>query len=118
MTIGGFGRIAYGVPSLLAPDWMARSRLAPDVRGADDARMCLRGFGGLQVTLGTFTLLARGSPSLRRPTALLNLGADAGDLSVGALEGVARRRCDRMVAGSLAVNLFGLALGALALSRA
>jgi hypothetical protein len=118
MTIGGLGRLAYGLPSLLAPEWMARSRLAPQLHGEADPRLCLRGFGGLQVTLGTFTLLARRSPPLRRPASLLNLGADTADLSAGALEWVARGRCDRTVAGSLAINLFGLGLGALALSRA
>jgi hypothetical protein len=118
MTIGGLGRLAYGIPSLLAPDWMARNRLAPELHGEADPRLCLRGFGGVQTTLGTFTLLARRSPALRRPAALLNMGADTADLSAGALEWVARGRCDRTVAGSLAVNLFGLALGTLALSRA
>src|SRR4051794_3723141 len=118
MTIGGLGRLAYGLPSLLAPDWMARSRLAPDLAGEADPRLCLRGFGGLQITLGTFTLLARRSPALRRPASLLNLGADAADLCAGALEGVARRRWDRTVVGSLVVNLLGLAMGGLALSRA
>jgi hypothetical protein len=118
MTIGGLGRLAYGLPSLFTPEWMARSRLAPEIGREAEARLCLRGFGGLQVTLGTFTLLARRSPALRRPASLLNLGADTADLSAGALEWVARRRCDRTVAGSLAINLFGIALGAIALSRA
>jgi hypothetical protein len=118
MTIGGLGRLAYGLPSLLAPEWMARSRLAPEIGSEPEARLCLRGFGGVQTTLGVFTLLARRSPALRRPVSLLNMGADTADLSAGALEWVARRRCDRTVAGSLALNLFGLALGTLALSRA
>ena len=118
MTFGALGRLLYGLPSLLAPDWMARSRLAPDLAGTADPRLCLRGFGGAHVALGTFTLLARRSPALRRPAVLLNLGTDTADLSAGALEWVARRKCDRTVAGSLGLNLFGLGVGLLALSRA
>src|SRR4051794_19043079 len=54
MTIGGLGRLAYGLPSLFTPEWMARSRVAPEIGREAEARLCLRGFGGLQVTLGTF----------------------------------------------------------------
>ena len=47
VVVGSTARLAYGLASVLAPEWMG-GRLAPSLRGHADPRMNLRGFGGAQ----------------------------------------------------------------------
>jgi hypothetical protein len=57
MLAGSSVRLAYGIGSLFAANWMS-GRLARDVRGHADGRMSLRGFGGLYMAVALLTMLA------------------------------------------------------------
>jgi hypothetical protein len=115
MSAGALFRIAYGVGAIAVPDLMSR-QLAPDIRGHPAGRMNLRGFGGAQTAIGSFTAYAAVvEPRLARAAIGLNLVTDALDSAVSALEWRARGRADRVVAGGVVLNVSGLALGSAAL---
>jgi hypothetical protein len=115
MGAGALFRIVYGLGAIAAPDAMSRF-WAPDIRGHPAGRMNLRGFGGAQLGIGSFTAYAVAvEPRLARPAIGLNLATDAFDSAVSALEWHDRGRADRVVVGGVVLNVVGLALGAAAL---
>jgi hypothetical protein len=112
--VGSAARLAYGAGAMLAPEAMAERRLAPRLHGKPDPRMNLRGFGGAQSAIALYTLWMIRTPDGARRALALNFATDGLDTVVSALEGRARGRIDRMVAGGVAVNLLGLVWTALA----
>jgi hypothetical protein len=112
MVIGSLARLAYGLGSMLAPEWMARNRLAPSLRDHPDPRMNLRGFGGAQSGIALYTLAAATTPERARAALSLNLVVDAFDAGVSALEIRDRGRVDRIAAGGVLVNVVALGLSA------
>ena len=110
---GSVARLAYGIGSMLAPEWMARNRLAPSLRGHADPRMNLRGFGGAQSGIALYTLASATTPEGARSVLRLNLLVDAFDAGVSALEIRDRGRIDPIAAGGVAVNVVALTWSAL-----
>jgi|SRR5437660_12389979 len=106
--IGSIARLTYGVGAVLAPEWMA-GRLAPSLRDHPDPRMNLRGFGGAQSAIALYTLATSTTPQRARSLLALNALVDGFDAAVSLLEGRARGRVDRIVAGGITVNLAGIA---------
>ena len=102
-------KVAYGLGSLLAPDWMSRHELAPDVREHPDGRMCLRGMGGYVVMVGAATLGAALRGRGLRPLVALNTAIDSADMCVGLLEWRDRGRLDKAAAGGVGVPGLGVA---------
>jgi hypothetical protein len=117
---GGLARLAYGAGAMLAPEQMAKHRIAPRLHGKPDPRMNLRGFGGAQSAIALYSLSAARTRDGARRVLWLNVLTDGLDTVVSAMEGRARGRIDRIVAGGLGINVAALAvsgLAALALRR-
>ena len=107
-VVGSAARLAYGLGSVFAPEWMARNRLAPQLRGHPDPRMNLRGFGGAQTGIALYTLATATTPDGARSALKLNALVDGLDAVVSALEIRARGRVDFVAGGGVAVNVVGL----------
>ena len=107
-VVGSAGRLAYGLGSMFAPEWMATNRLAPQLRGHPDPRMNLRGFGGAQTGIALYTLLTATTRSGAQSALRLNALVDGLDALVSMLEIRDRGRVDFMAAGGVAVNVIGV----------
>src|SRR5437763_17223118 len=107
-VIGSTARLAYGLGSMLVPEWMAAKRLAPSLRGHPDPRMNLRGFGGTQSGIALYTLAMTRTRAGARSALALNALVDAFDALVSTLEIRDRGRVDRAGAGGVFVNVAGL----------
>ena len=116
MVAGSTARLAYGVGSLVAPDWMS-GRLAPDVRGHADGRMNLRGFGGQHIAIALLTMVAAHRTDLARPALALNLGCETFDAAAAVLELRDRGGPDRIAVGGIATPLIGALTWTAALRR-
>jgi|AntDryMetagUQ889_1029465.scaffolds.fasta_scaffold11981_2 hypothetical protein len=116
MLAGSSVRLAYGIGSLFAPDWMS-GRLAPDVRGHADGRMSLRGFGGLYISVALLTMVASYRTDLARPALALNLGCETFDATAGLLELRDRGGPDPIALGGVAMPLAGALTWTAALRR-
>ena len=111
-TVAGaaaLAKVAYGLGSMLAPDWMSRHELAPDVRGHPDGRMCLRGMGGYVLMVGAATLCVALRGQELRPLLALNTAIDSADVCVGLLEWRDRGRPDKAALGGVGVPGLGVA---------
>ena len=106
MIVGSLFRAAVGAGYLFAPASMGRLGLAPDTRDSDDGRMSLRGFGALHSAVAFQTLRgalrgdAEGSDELA-----LNLACAVGDTVATVLEWRTRAKPDRVVVGSLPLDI-------------
>lgn len=112
VVVGSLARLAYGLGSMLAPEWMARHRLAPTLRNHPDPRMNLRGFGGAQAGIALYTLASAATWDRARAALGLNVLVDAFDAGVSALEVRDRGRIDRMAGGGVLVNVVALTVSA------
>ena len=112
-VVGSTGRLAYGLASVVAPEWMG-GRFAPSLRGHADPRMNLRGFGGAQSAIALYTLTAATSKARARDVLRLNALVDGMDAVVSLLEWRDRGKLDQMAAGGVAINIAGLTCWALA----
>jgi hypothetical protein len=112
MAVGGLIRLSYGLAALLAPRWVA-GRLAAVER---DSVMNLRGFGGQNVAVGAFTVLASRSPDLARPVLLLNAGLEVCDATAGSLEIREKGTDDPIAMGGVVLPLVSLMLWLAALA--
>jgi hypothetical protein len=88
---------------------MARRRLAPDIRGDPEGRMSTRGFGALHIGVAPATLGAAVRGRSCRELAQVNLGCAVGDMLATVLERRSRGRWDRVVLGSVPVDLVDVA---------
>lgn len=104
LALGSTFRLAVGVGYLVAPDGMARRRLAPDVRGHADGRMSTRGFGALHLGIAIGTLRAAVRNEGCREVAALNLVSALGDTAATLLERRDRGTWERVVLGSVPVT--------------
>ena len=112
-TVAGAGallKVAYGVGSMLAPEWMSLREFAPEVRGHPDSRMNLRGLGGYVLGVGGVTFWTALSGRDLRPLLALNLAIDSADTVVGLLEWRDRGRLDKAALGGIGVPGFGVAV--------
>ncbi|MDQ3630693.1 MAG: hypothetical protein M3417_05345 [Actinomycetota bacterium] len=116
MLAGSSVRLAYGIGSLVAPDWMS-GRLAPDVRGHADGRMSLRGFGGLYIAVALLTIVASYRTDIARPALALNLACETFDAAAGLLEVRDRGGPDPIALGGIAMPLAGALTWTAALRR-
>ncbi len=110
MTIASVWRLAYGLGSMLAPEWMAANRLAPTLREHPDPRMNLRGFGGSQSGIALYTLATARDCAGARSVLGLNAMVDAFDAGVSMLEIRDRGGVDEVAAGGVAFNVLMLGL--------
>jgi hypothetical protein len=109
LGIGSLLRLAVGAGYLATPEAMARSRLAPDIRGHPDGRMSTRGFGALHLGIALASLRAAARQQACRELAALNLACALGDTAATLLERRDRRAWDRVVLGSVPVDVVDLA---------
>jgi uncharacterized protein YjeT (DUF2065 family) len=109
LAVGSLLRLAVGVGYLIAPDGMARRRLAPDIVGHPDGRMSTRGFGALHAGIAVGTLRAAVRNEGCREVAVLNLVCALGDTAATVLERQARGGWERVVLGSVPVDLLDVA---------
>src|SRR5687768_2723421 len=109
MTIASVGRLAYGLGSMLAPEWMARSRLAPSLANHPDPRMNLRGFGGAQSGIALYTLASTRNRRQARSALRLNAVVDVFDAGVSMLEIRDRGRVDTVAGGGVVFNVILMA---------
>ncbi len=112
VIVASGARLAYGLGSMLVPEWMAANRLAPTLRDHPDPRMNLRGFGGAQSAIALFTLAKSRSRAGARGVLGLNVLVDAFDAGVSVLEIRDRGRVDATAAGGVVFNVTFLALWA------
>jgi hypothetical protein len=105
--VGSVARLAYGLGSVLAPEWMAE-RYAPSPEDHADPRMNLRGFGGAHTAIALYSLAMATSVPRARTALGLNALVDALDAYTTLLERRDRGRFDRVVAGGLVLNLAAL----------
>jgi hypothetical protein len=110
LTIGSVGRLAYGLGSIFAPEWMAANQLAPTLRGEPDARMNLRGFGGAQSGIALYTLARARNRAGGRSVLGLNAVVDGFDFCVSMLEVRDRGGIDKVAAGGLVFNFLMLGI--------
>jgi hypothetical protein len=115
LALGSLFRLAAGAGYLAQPEAMARLGLAPDIRRHPNGRMSTRGFGALHcgVALGTMGAAARRKGC--REVATLNLVCALGDTAATLLERRDRGEWDRVVLGSLPVDVVDVAWWANAL---
>ncbi len=109
MTIASGARLAYGLGSMLAPEWMAANQLAPTLRDHPDPRMTLRGFGGAQSGIALYTLATARNRARARSVLGLNALVDAFDAGVSMLEIRDRGGVDEVAGGGVAFNVVFLA---------
>jgi hypothetical protein len=88
---------------------MAGRQLAPDIRGHPDGRMSTRGFGALHLGIAVGTLRAAVRGQGCREAAALNLACALGDTAATLLERRDRGSWDRVVLGSLPVDILDVA---------
>jgi hypothetical protein len=112
-VVGSVGRLAYGLGSIFAPEWMG-GRLAPSLRDHPDPRMNLRGFGGAQSAVALYTLATATTPDGARSALRLNALVDGLDTVVSLLEWRDRGKLDEMAGGGVAINVLGLTCWSLA----
>ena len=105
VTIASVARLAYGLGSMLAPEWMAANRLAPTLRDHPDPRMNLRGFGGAQSGIALYTLATARDRARARSALGLNALVDALDAGVSMLEIRDRGGVDEVAGGGVAFNV-------------
>lgn len=115
LAAGSLLRLGVGIGYLAAPEAMASHRVAPDIRGHPDGRMSTRGFGALHLGVAVGTLRAAARNNGCREVAVLNLVCALGDTVATLLERRDRDRWERVVLGSLPVDLVDLAWWANAL---
>lgn len=109
LALGSLFRLVVGAGYLAAPEGMARRQLAPDIRGHSDGRMSARGFGALHlgIAIGTLRAAVRGEGC--REVAVLNLVCALGDTAATLLERRDRGRWERVVLGSVPVDVLDVA---------
>lgn len=110
MTVASVWRLAYGLGSMLAPEWIAAHRLAPPLRDHPDPRMTLRGFGGSQGGIALYTLATARNRARARSALGLNAMVDGFDACVSVLEIRDRGGVDKVAAGGVAYNVLMLGL--------
>ena len=115
MLAGTGVRLAYGAGALFAPSRMASSGLAPDTHGRADPQLLLRAFGGHQLLIGGFTLVALRSRRHARTAAALSLLIDAFDVTSAVLELRSRGAVDETVGGGIVLSGSGMLTFAAAL---
>jgi hypothetical protein len=109
LALGSLFRLAVGAGYLAAPEGMAKRQLAPDIRGHPDGRMSTRGFGALHLGVGIGTLRASARNQGCREVAVLNLVCALGDTAATLLERRDRGRWERVVLGSVPVDVIDVA---------
>ena len=107
--LGSLFRLVVGAAYLVVPKGMARRGLAPDIRDHPDGRMSTRGFGALHLGVAVGTLRAAVHGEGCREVVALNLACALGDTAATLLERRDRRRWDRVVLGSVPVDLLDVA---------
>lgn len=109
LALGSLFRLVVGAGYLVAPERMAAGQLAPDIRDHPDGRMSTRGFGALHlgVAMGTLRAAVRGEGC--REVVALNLACALGDTAATLLERRDRGRWERVVLGSVPVDLLDVA---------
>ncbi len=117
VTIASVWRLAYGLGSMLAPEWMAANRLAPTLRDHPDPRMNLRGFGGQHIAIASLTMVAAYRTDLARPALVLNLACETFDAAAAMLELRARGAPDAIAVGGIVIPLAGALTWTAALRR-
>jgi hypothetical protein len=115
LALGSLFRLAVGTGYLARPEAMARRALGPDIRGHSDGRMNMRGFGAMHMGVAAGTLRAAVRGEGCREVAALNLACAIGDTTATLLEWRERGRWDRVVLGSVPVDLVDVAWWANAL---
>jgi hypothetical protein len=105
MTVGSFGRLAYGLAAMFAPRFMA-GRYAP---AEPESVMSLRGFGGQYIAIAVFTLFSARSRHLARPALLLNVGVDVCDAMAGGFEVREKGVGDPIAVGGVTLPAINLA---------
>jgi hypothetical protein len=118
MLVGATVHVAYGMTSLLAPEWMVSAGYAPDTHRLADPRLLLRAFGGHLLVSGGLALTATRSQRQARRAATLCLLINTFDVTSALLEWRARERPDQTVTGGIALSgggvvTFAVALGVL-----
>ena len=109
LALGSLFRLAVGAGYLAAPEGMAHRQLAPDIRGHPEGRMSTRGFGALHVGIAAGTLGAAARNQGCRDVAVLNLVCAIGDTVATLLERRDRGSWERVVLGSVPVDLIDVA---------
>jgi hypothetical protein len=109
LAVGSLFRVAVGAGYLAVPETMADRQLAPNVRGHPDGRMSTRGFGALHLGVAIGTLLAAARNRGCREIAVLNLACALGDTAATLLERRDRGKWERVVLGSVPVDLVDVA---------
>ena len=109
LVIGSLLRCGVGAGYLAAPEAMAGSKLAPDIRGHPDGRMSTRGFGALHLGVALATLRAAARRQACREVAALNLACALGDTAATLLERRDRGAWDRVVLGSVPIDVIDVA---------
>ena len=115
LVLGSLFRLAVGAGYLAAPDRMAYHQLVPDIRGHPDGRMSTRGFGALHLGIAAGTLRAAVRNQGCREVAALNRVCALGDTVATLLERRDRGTWERVVLGSVPVDLVDVAWWANAL---
>lgn len=105
LALGSVFRVGVGAGYLAMPDTMAAHQLAPDIRGHTDGRMSARGFGALHLGIALGTLGAATRDKGCREVAMLNLMCALGDTAATLLERRDRGRWERVVLGSVPVDV-------------
>ena len=109
LALGSLFRLAVGTGYLVAPEAMASRRLAPDIRGHANGRMSTRGFGALHLGVAIGTIRAAARDEGCRAVASLNLICALGDTATTLLERRDRGKWERVVLGSLPIDLVDVA---------
>ena len=109
LGLGSLFRLAVGAGYLATPEALARHKLAPDIRGHPDGRMSTRGFGALHLGIAIGTLRAAARKKSCRELAMLNLACALGDTAATLLEWRDRGAWERVVVGSIPVDLVDVA---------
>jgi hypothetical protein len=115
LGLGSLLRLTVGAGYLAKPEAMGRHGLAPDIRGHLDGRMSARGFGALHLGIAVATLRAAIRNEGCRELAALNLACALGDTAATLLERRDRGGWDRVVLGSVPVDVVDAAWWANAL---
>jgi hypothetical protein len=108
LALGSLFRLAVGAGYLVTPEQMAHHQLGPDIRGHTDGRMSTRGFGALHLGIALGTLRAAARNTGCREVAVLNLMCALGDTGATLLERHDRGRWERVVLGSVPVDVVDL----------
>jgi hypothetical protein len=109
LALGSLLRLAVGAGYLATPEQMVNHQLAPDIRGHPDGRMSTRGFGALHLGIAIGTLRAATRNKGCRELAVLNLVCALGDTAATLLERRDRGSWERVVLGSVPVDVVDVA---------